>query len=50
MGNVVVELVEDIVLVISINGGLGGTPMATSSCWDEWGGEYILSGVGRKAL
>ena len=34
MGYVVLELVVDIVLVISINGvlGGGGAPMATSSC------------------
>ena len=35
------ELVVDIVLAISSSGVLEGTPMATSSCWGEWGGEYI---------
>ena len=39
MGNVVGEGVVDIVLVISMRGVLGGTPMAVRSCWGELDGE-----------
>ena len=50
IGIVVFELVVDIVLAISSSGVFGGTPMATSNCCGDLGGEYILIGVGRKAL
>ena len=39
IGNVVCELVVDIVLASSMRGVFGGMPMAVSSCWGDLGGE-----------
>ena len=39
MGNVVCELVVEIVLAISMSGVFGGMPMAVINCWGDLGGE-----------
>ena len=39
MGNVVWELVVEIVLAISMRGVFGGMPMAVINCWGDLGGE-----------
>ena len=39
IGNVVWELVVEILLAISIRGVFGGMPMAVSSCWGDLVGE-----------